>query len=217
MNFFALLVVSGIFIASGEISRQNSLEQITGDDRIVGGETARPGQFPYMAALRYSYKWQGTVYWRGHLCSGGILSSRWIVSCASCTQNRYSNVSNLVIVVGSHHVSNDGRIYHLNRIVNHPAFHVTGARNDVSLLRTVKQIEIEIGFVESISLRKQFVGSDTAAVISGWGHVKVKHKFCSISSHNLICFLHFLNYPSSSSDWSLSNAFAVLSGEYVNE
>lgn len=193
MIFFAFLVISGVFIASCESSRLYPLERNTSDDRIVGGETARPGQFPYMAALRYSYKWQGTVYWRGHLCSGGILSSRWIVSCASCTQNRYSNISNLVIVVGSHHVSNDGRIYHLDRIVNHPAFHVTGARNDVSLLRTVEHIEIESGFVESISLRKQFVGSDAAAVISGWGHVKVQHKFCSILSHYFICLLHILN------------------------
>lgn len=175
MKFLTLFTVLAVAIGSSECLRQNSFHEKNINDRIVGGKTAKPGQFSYMAALRSSYKWQGTVYWRGHLCSGGILSNRWIVSCASCTQNKYSNISNLVIVVGSHHVSNDGRIYHLDRIVNHPAFHVTsGARNDISLLRTAKRIELEIGCIESIPLRKRFVDADTAAVTSGWGYVQVQ-------------------------------------------
>lgn len=170
MRFFA---ISAVIIEASECFRLNSLEENINDDRIIGGQTAKPGQFPYMAALRQKH---GTVFQK-HRCGGGILSSRSIITCAHCTQGEFSNISNLVIAAGSHERFYDGQIYYLDRIVNHPAFNETGRlRNDISLLRTIKRIQFNT-LVQSISLRKQFVGADVAAVISCWGDVEEQQKW----------------------------------------
>lgn len=174
MRYFAIFAILAVIVASSESFRLNSLEENTNEDRIFGGQTAKPGQFPYMASLRYPSQTQGIITWR-HLCGGGILSSRWIVSCAHCTDNIFSNTSFLTIVVGSHHILNDGQFYRLDRIVKHPAYVYRKLRNDISLLRTVKRIEFN-AFIQSIPLRKQFVSADVAAVISGWGDVQVQQK-----------------------------------------
>lgn len=174
MNFFALFAISAVIIEASECFRLNSFEENINDDRIIGGQTAKPGQFPYMAALRQKH---GKVFQK-HRCGGGILSSRWIITCAHCTQGEFSKISKLAIAAGSHETSRDGQIYNLDRIVNHPAFNETGRlTNDISLLRTIKSIQFNT-FVQSISLRKQFVGADVAAVISGWGDVEVQRKLC---------------------------------------
>lgn len=172
MNFFALSAVLGVIIASSKCYRVGSFEASVDDDRIVGGETAEPGQFPYMAALRT--RENGTTF-RVHRCGGGILSNRWIVTCAHCTQLEYSNITNLAIAVGTHHISDGGQIYRLNRIVNHPAFEAARLRNDICLLQTIQSIQFNT-FVQPISLRTQSVGADVAATISGWGAVKVQQK-----------------------------------------
>lgn len=146
------------------------------EGRIIGGKTARPGQFPYQVSLRQQRKENGSLGWFGHRCGGSIISSRWILSAAHCTQEYHSNASNLAIAVGAHHVGNDGRIYLLGRIVNHPAYDDILYRNDISLLRTIQKVQFNHG-VRTISLRRQFVNEGAVSTVSGWGRVQVLAKF----------------------------------------
>ncbi len=44
------------------------------EGRIVGGHTANPGQFPFIASLRTNSNF--------HFCGGSIISDRWVVSAA---------------------------------------------------------------------------------------------------------------------------------------
>lgn len=176
MNFFALFAVSAVVIASSESYRLDSLAEKIIDHRIIGGKTASRGQFPYMASLR-DRTFANHTFIGVHRCGGGILNNRWILTCAHCTQNDYSNIANSAIVVGGHHIQNDGKFYGLDQIVNHPAYNTFNHKNDISLLQTNKNIGYN-NFVKPISLRRQFVGADIAGTVSGWGLSKVRKKWC---------------------------------------
>lgn len=182
MNFSTLLAILAVMITSSECFSQNSLEENIDDDRIVGGKTAKPGQFPYMVSLRNlaQLNCSSNVTTWNHRCGGSLLNDRWILSAAQCTRYEFSNASNVVIVVGAHHIQNDGKLYGLDRIVNHPKYNTLNYRYDICLLRTNKTIQFN-DFVQPIPLRKQFVGADVAATLSGWGWTRVRNEeptFC---------------------------------------
>lgn len=44
-------------------------------DRIIGGENARPGQFPYQVSLQCGNR---------HICGGSILNEKYILTAAHC-------------------------------------------------------------------------------------------------------------------------------------
>lgn len=177
MNFLALLAILAVIIASSECFRLNSLEENIDNDRIVGGKTAKPGQFPYMVSLRnlLQLNCSSNVTTWNHRCGGSVLNDRWILSAAQCTRYEFSNAANVVIVVGAYHIQNDGKLYELDQIVNHPKSNTLNYRYDICLLRTNKTIQFN-NFVQPIPLRKRFVGADVAATLSGWGWMRVRKK-----------------------------------------
>lgn len=87
------------------------------EGRIVGGQTAVPGQFPYIVSIRNLNNF--------HFCGGTIISSRFVVSAAHCFEST-TTARNTVIVVGAHHISNDGTKITLDRIVSHPDYNKLG-------------------------------------------------------------------------------------------
>lgn len=176
MNFFellAILAVITVVTASSESFQLDSLEENINEDRIVGGKTAKPGQFPYVVSLRKQAQEDDTIVWR-HACGGGILNNRWILTAAHCTVN--FEPSDMVIAVAAHHIRNDGKLYGLDRVVNHPKYkkHSKKGKNDISLLRTNKTIQFT-NFVRPIMLSKLFVGADVQSTISGWGAKQVRN------------------------------------------
>lgn len=171
MIFFTSFAILAVIVGSCVSFR---LDAPAKSIRLVGGETARPGQFPYQVSLRRPQKFSNKIVVFRHRCGGSIISNRWVLSAAHCTQGTYSNASSLSVFVGAHNISNDGRAYALDRIVNHPLYQASEIfRNDLCLLRTSESIRFS-NIVRAIPLRRKFVAGGAKATISGWGSTQVR-------------------------------------------
>lgn len=135
--------------------------------RIVGGEDAEEGQFPHQVSLR------SRIY-RQHFCGGSILTPRFILTAAHCTQSTNSLPRNVYAVVGALRRLKGGTIVELERITPHQQYNPKIYKNDISLIRTSTEI-IFSEFVQPIALPSDNlpVNGDFSVTISGWGRTSV--------------------------------------------
>nr|XP_056714355.1 suppressor of tumorigenicity 14 protein homolog isoform X2 [Euleptes europaea] len=120
--------------------------------RIVGGEEARSGKWPWQASLQL-----GTY---GHICGASIISNRWLVSAAHCFLDsdsiRYSIASGWTAYMGIR-IINKNNYNHIamrsiKRIIVHPHYDRYISDYDIALL----EMEAPVFFNELVSLPKLY-------------------------------------------------------------
>lgn len=90
------------------------------EGRAVGGVGVTLGQVPFMASLRSLAN--------QHFCGGSILSNRWILTSATCTNGRALNSIN--VVVGTVTLNAGGVTYRSANITEHPSFDRISLENE---------------------------------------------------------------------------------------
>ncbi|GAB0090783.1 hypothetical protein DMENIID0001_055460 [Sergentomyia squamirostris] len=126
--------------------------------RVVGGNTASPGQFPYQASLRRASN-------NEHNCGAVIITNNWLISAAHCTQG---SVADWFLMLGLHFRGSGGTRFNIAQIVNHPQYNPSTIANDVSVIRTQTTIAFT-NLIQPIAMGSTFVGGGATAVVSGWG------------------------------------------------
>lgn len=136
------------------------------EPRIIGGEDAIEGQFPYQVSLR-------TVKNNKHFCGGSIISKRNILTAAHCTVG--IEPSNIHAVVGTLRESSGGSIVKLKKIIRHPEWDEIIVKNDIAMIHTVSEIVFSSN-VQPIALPQYNIPEDVSAkvIVSGWGYVEVR-------------------------------------------
>lgn len=129
------------------------------DGRIMGGNDASSGQFPYQVSLRNAFN--------SHFCGASIINARWVLTAAHCTVN--SSPSNVNIVIGSHLLNSGGTTYKCAQIRVHPSYNSNTLANDVSVLQTTSNIALG-SYAQAVPLINRDVQSGSL-VVSGWGQL----------------------------------------------
>ncbi|XP_046404250.1 trypsin 5G1-like [Ischnura elegans] len=128
------------------------------DGRIIGGEDAAPGEFPYQLSLRIG------VY---HICGASILSEDWAMTAAHCVHDVGRN--RLQLMAGSLDVD-EGDIYHVTYFTVHPNYDPVTLDWDMAVLKVSKPFVFSCT-VSPIALpaEGEELDAGTMVVISGWG------------------------------------------------
>ncbi|XP_054830404.1 suppressor of tumorigenicity 14 protein-like [Eublepharis macularius] len=141
--------------------------------RIVGGEDARSGKWPWQASLQL-----GTY---GHICGASIISNTWLVSAAHCFLDsdsvRYSIASGWTAYMGiriiNKNSNNQIAMRSIKRIIVHPHYDQYISDYDIALL----EMEAPVFFNELVqpiclpSSPRLFIYG-TVCYVTGWGAVK---------------------------------------------
>ncbi|KAL5290754.1 hypothetical protein ACFFRR_010243 [Megaselia abdita] len=131
--------------------------------RIVGGEDAAPGQFPYQISLRMNGE---------HICGGSIIKAEWILTAAHCVVKNMKGTNTLPVNLfniraGSVNISSGGVIHEIEKIIVNE-HHWIDMLNDLALLK----LAIPLVFnndIQPIPLNEEALKEGTDVVISGWG------------------------------------------------
>ncbi|XP_065100608.1 transmembrane protease serine 9 [Paramisgurnus dabryanus] len=135
-----------------------------GQGRIVGGITARRGEWPWIGSLQYQ---------RTHRCGATLIHCKWLLTAAHCFRGDL-NPAGWRVSLGSVIWSGVGALsIPVQRIIPHPGFNSTNMNFDVAL------VEISIPAPQSYTIQTVCLPSPvhsftktTECHIVGWGAVR---------------------------------------------
>ncbi|CAL8308420.1 unnamed protein product [Lota lota] len=140
------------------------LRPAIGSQRIVGGVTARRGEWPWIGSLQYQ---------RLHRCGATLIHSKWLLTAAHCFRSDPSPTS-WAVSLGSVLRSGVGAlVIPVQRIILHPAFNSTNMDHDVALL------ELSVPAPRSYTIQSVCLPSpvhhflkNAECYVAGWGSMR---------------------------------------------
>lgn len=171
--FYSFLVIAITFVTAGNDpncglkgpKRPSSLDPIFGSPRIIDGEDALPGEFPWQCSLRDRETLQ-------HLCGGSLINSRFILTAGHCvSQNNL-----FTAVCGSNTItpsSTEVRVKVVKQIIHPSNLYL---QNDVALFKLERDLDLSPPTLGSVCLPDPNESLDFLAgkyaIATGWGNTE---------------------------------------------
>ncbi|KAM4531410.1 trypsin-like [Odontesthes bonariensis] len=134
------------------------------DTRIVGGEDAPAGSWP----------WQASLHSGSHFCGGSLINNRWILTAAHCFPS--TSTSGLRIYLGrdTQQSLNPNEVSRsVSEIIKHPNYNEETNDNDIALLRLSATVTFT-NYIRPVCLAAEgSVFSDGQnSWVTGWGNTR---------------------------------------------
>uniref|UniRef100_A0A3Q2CGU5 Peptidase S1 domain-containing protein n=1 Tax=Cyprinodon variegatus TaxID=28743 RepID=A0A3Q2CGU5_CYPVA len=130
------------------------------NNRIVGGEAAPPGSWP----------WQVSLHTFAHICGGSLINDQWVI----CLALHFPNQSE----------SNPNEVSRtVTRIIIHPGYNIPRFNNDIALLKMSEPVVFS-NYISPVCLaafNSTFnIGED--AWVTGWGNIGYDGKLLEVDA-----------------------------------
>ncbi|GJQ80470.1 hypothetical protein Trydic_g12368 [Trypoxylus dichotomus] len=135
-----------------------------GSFRILGGDVAPDGAYPFMVSLRR--------YPNKHFCGGSIVNNLWVLTSAHCIAGE--SIGSVFAVVGTNLLSFGGYAAEVRKIIMHPNFNDTGDElDDIALLQLDSPLSYS-ATIAPVTLDTSTSQSIINVTLIGWGTTRNK-------------------------------------------
>jgi len=145
------------------------------DPRIIGGEPADFGEYPFMVALLFE-PIQGNDFQKQY-CGGSLISSRWVLTAAHCA-DFLESPSEVAVAVGRTHLnSTEGERRAVRSIHVHPDWDPNVISPDVALLELARPVNRIAPIRLAGTADDVFEAAGTPLTVIGWGNTDTRPAF----------------------------------------
>ncbi|MFN3454591.1 MAG: S1 family serine peptidase [Pseudobdellovibrio sp.] len=159
------LVISSIVGLSSVVSASTAAKSVNFTPKIVGGEDAKAGEFPYIVSLR-------SKSYGGHFCGGSLIAQNWVLTAAHCVKG--INVEEVWIGLLDQKNPEGVEKFKTVRIIPHEKYDSRAYNNDYALIQLAENSSfapISLNTLE-INIDESADAAPTMSTVAGWGALR---------------------------------------------